>query len=116
MKLRKMFPSDRVVQRMIKEEMQANPECPEDFMKDEPVKPVLDKRAAQERVTRFENEMTQEARAFIEASKKKRNDDVEEVVVMKQTLSDLYAKMRVKYRDVILSSYNMTNGAEFSMD
>jgi hypothetical protein len=60
--------------------------------------------------------MTQEARAFIEASKKKRNDDVEEVLVMKQTLSDLYAKMRVKYRDVILSSYNMTNGAEFSMD
>jgi hypothetical protein len=31
-------------------------------------------------------------------------------------LSEIYTKMRVKHRDVIMSQYAMNNGAEFSMD
>lgn len=115
--LRKMFPADRVIQRMIEEEKEANPDYPEDLMKGAPAKPVVDKRAAAERVAKFESEMQMEARAFIEQAKKKRTDEeTDNVVVVKQTLSDLYVKMRRKYHDVILSSYNMDNGAEFSLD
>lgn len=71
LRLKAQFPSDVVVRRMIKEELKANPDAPDELLfKSFPKNPTTDLRAAAERQRRFEDDMLKAARAFLELAKK----------------------------------------------
>ena len=63
--------------------------------------------------------MLKAAQAFVEMSKKskkRQTDPNAEEEVQDDALEKVYQAMRLKHRDVVLSQFDMRNGAEFSLD
>lgn len=111
--LLKEFPKDRVIQRMIDAELEANPDAPNEFLKPPASKPNTH-RDVHEKQRRFQEAMLKEAQAFVNQAKTRPKE--KEVKDLKSAIEQSYIKMKKEYREIVTAQFAMTGNEEFGFD